>query len=164
MLGLPARIHDMLAGGVPWWQILYTGLMSTDAVLMIEVLQAHPCCQPPTTPTSRSCMQGRILLQPSSQVVALHDVSSTDAAIIYSMEPVLGAGLAYALLGERWGRLGWVGAALIIASSLAAQILGTEEADSPSKDAAAAPVPVPARPGVPMRGKVLQSGREKKRQ
>ena len=37
MLGLPARIHAMLAGGVPWWQILYTGLMSTDAVLMIEV-------------------------------------------------------------------------------------------------------------------------------
>ena len=50
-----------------------------------------------------------------------------DAALIYSMEPVLGAGLAYVVLGERWGRLGWLGAALIIASSLAAQIMGTEE-------------------------------------
>ena len=100
------------------------------------------------------------------QVVALHDVSSTDAAIIYSMEPVLGAGLAYAILGERWGRLGWVGAALIIASSLAAQILGTEEADSPTKDAAAAPVPVAAKSGAPTpaRGKALHAGRERKRQ
>ena len=60
------------------------------------------------------------------QVVALHDVSSTDAAIIYTMEPVLGAAFAYALLGERWGHLGWAGAALIVVSSLAAQILGTE--------------------------------------
>ena len=60
------------------------------------------------------------------QVVALHDVSSTDAAIIYTMEPVLGAAFAYALLGERWGSLGWAGAGLIVVSSLAAQILGTE--------------------------------------
>jgi len=61
-----------------------------------------------------------------AQVVALHDVSSTDAAIIYTMEPVLGAAFAYALLGERWGNLGWAGAGLIVISSLAAQILGTE--------------------------------------
>jgi len=67
-------------------------------------------------------------------VVALHDVSSTDAAIIYTMEPVLGAGLAYVVLGERWGSLGWVGAALIIASSLAAQIVGTEEAVAVSEE------------------------------
>ena len=58
--------------------------------------------------------------------MALHDVSSTDAAIIYTMEPVLGAAFAYALLGERWGSLGWAGAGLIVLSSLAAQILGTE--------------------------------------
>lgn len=67
------------------------------------------------------------------QVVALHDVSSTDAAIIYTMEPVLGAGLAYVVLGERWGSLGWLGAALIIASSLAAQIVGTEEEVTPEQ-------------------------------
>jgi hypothetical protein len=68
-----------------------------------------------------------------NQVVALHDVSSTDAAIIYTMEPVLGAGLAYVVLGERWGSLGWLGAALIIASSLAAQIVGTEEEVTPEQ-------------------------------
>ena len=70
------------------------------------------------------------------QVVALHDVSSTDAAIIYTMEPVLGAAFAYALLGERWGSLGWAGAGLIVVSSLAAQILGTEsqkELPAPTK-------------------------------
>ena len=33
------------------------------------------------------------------QVLALHDVSSTDASIIYTAEPVLGAGFAYFLLG-----------------------------------------------------------------
>ncbi|CAL5219032.1 g791 [Coccomyxa viridis] len=95
LMQLPAQIHRMVQDGIPWWQIVYTGIMSTDAVLMIEV-------------------------------VALHDVSSTDAAIIYTMEPVLGAAFAYALLGERWGSLGWAGAGLIVVSSLAAQILGTE--------------------------------------
>ncbi len=34
------------------------------------------------------------------QVLALHDVSSTDASIIYTLEPVLGAGFSYVLLGE----------------------------------------------------------------
>ena len=37
VLAVPGKVSAMLAGGVPWWQILYTGLMSTDAVLMIEV-------------------------------------------------------------------------------------------------------------------------------
>lgn len=37
ILAVPGKVSAMLAGGVPWWQILYTGLMSTDAVLMIEV-------------------------------------------------------------------------------------------------------------------------------
>ena len=34
---LPAQIHAMVQNGIPWWQIVYTGIMSTDAVLMIEV-------------------------------------------------------------------------------------------------------------------------------
>lgn len=56
------------------------------------------------------------------QVVALHDASSVDAAIIYTMEPVVGAALSWAILGERWGKLGFLGAGLILASSLAAQL------------------------------------------
>lgn len=37
LLALPGQVHAMIQGGIPWWQIMYTGLMSTDAVLMIEV-------------------------------------------------------------------------------------------------------------------------------
>lgn len=35
------------------------------------------------------------------QLIALRNVSSTEAAIIYSLEPVLGAALAFVVLGER---------------------------------------------------------------
>ena len=42
LMSLPAQIHAMVQQGVPWWQIIYTGIMSTDAVLMIEVrILAH---------------------------------------------------------------------------------------------------------------------------
>lgn len=67
------------------------------------------------------------------QLIALHDVTSTDAAIVYTLEPVLGATLAYLLLGERWGPAGWVGAGLIVASSLTTQIFG--QPDIPPPDA-----------------------------
>lgn len=60
----------------------------------------------------------------SVQLIALHDVTSIDAAIVYTLEPVLGATLAYILLGERWGPSGWVGAGLIVSSSLATQVFG----------------------------------------
>ena len=54
LMSLPAQIHAMVQQGVPWWQIIYTGIMSTDAVLMIEVrtsisftphLSSAPCFQ-----------------------------------------------------------------------------------------------------------------------
>ena len=38
-MSLPAQLHRMVQNGIPWWQIMYTGIMSTDAVLMIEVSQ-----------------------------------------------------------------------------------------------------------------------------
>lgn len=68
---------------------------------------------------------------------ALKEVSAPVAAIIYSAEPLWGAGLAWCLLDERWGPLGWAGAALIIASSLGAQLggSGTEKAQKKPKDA-----------------------------
>ena len=69
------------------------------------------------------------------QLIPLHDVTSNDAAVVYILEPVLGATLAYLLLGERWGPAGWVGAGLIVASSLTTQILGQPDApptDGPS--------------------------------
>lgn len=65
------------------------------------------------------------------QLIALHDVTSIDAAVVYTLEPVLGATLAYLLLGERWGPAGWVGAGLIVASSLTTQIFGQPDAPPP---------------------------------
>ena len=45
---------------------------------------------------------------------SLKHVSATLAALIYSAEPLWGAGFAWVLLGDRWGGQGWVGAALIV--------------------------------------------------
>lgn len=67
------------------------------------------------------------------QLTALGTVSSIDASIIYTAEPVMGAALAFVVLGERWGPTGWWGAALIVASSLAAQLTGGGEEPSPDK-------------------------------
>lgn len=67
------------------------------------------------------------------EIVAMQYVSSLDAAIVYSMEPVLGAGLAWYALGERWGPQGWVGAFIIVTSSLAVQVLGTETTEGDKK-------------------------------
>ncbi|CAJ1932435.1 unnamed protein product [Sphenostylis stenocarpa] len=69
------------------------------------------------------------------EMTAMCDVSATEAAIIYGLEPVWGAGFAWFLLGERWGPTGWVGAALVLVGiaegirssggSLAVQIFGS---------------------------------------
>lgn len=60
------------------------------------------------------------------EVLALQDVSSVEAAIIYTLEPVLGAAFAWAMLGERLGPKGFLGAAIILGSSLVTQVVGGE--------------------------------------
>ncbi|KAI8471653.1 MAG: hypothetical protein J3K34DRAFT_520340 [Monoraphidium minutum] len=62
-----------------------------------------------------------------AELVALQDVSSTDAAMIYSLEPVAGALMAYAFLGERWGLWGWVGGATILGASMLTQVGGAAD-------------------------------------
>lgn len=47
-------------------------------------------------------------------MAAMRDVSATETAIIYGLEPVWGAGFAWFLLGERWGYAGWIGASLVL--------------------------------------------------
>ncbi|CAN1328758.1 hypothetical protein LINPERPRIM_LOCUS34500 [Linum perenne] len=42
------------------------------------------------------------------------EVSATETAVIYGLEPVYGAGFAWLLLGERWGIAGWIGAAFVL--------------------------------------------------
>ncbi|XP_008809804.2 uncharacterized protein LOC103721388 isoform X2 [Phoenix dactylifera] len=60
-----------------------------------------------------------------AELDAMGDVSATEAAIIYGLEPVWGAAFAWFLLGERWGTTGWIGAALVLCGSLTVQILGS---------------------------------------
>jgi drug/metabolite transporter (DMT)-like permease len=88
----PETAVDVLAHA-DWPPVLWTGLASTDGVLLIEI-------------------------------VALRWVSSIDAAITYTLEPVLGALFAWAMLGERFGAVSFAGAAVILASALFAQVAG----------------------------------------
>ncbi|OMO60618.1 Drug/metabolite transporter [Corchorus capsularis] len=59
------------------------------------------------------------------EMAAMRDVSATETAIIYGLEPVWGAGFAWFLLGERWGATGWIGAALVLGGSLTVQMYGS---------------------------------------
>ncbi|KAL5697412.1 hypothetical protein ACHQM5_030729 [Ranunculus cassubicifolius] len=59
------------------------------------------------------------------EMAAMRDVSATETAIIYGLEPLWGAGFAWFLLGERWGVIGWIGAALVLGGSLTVQIFGS---------------------------------------
>ncbi|KAK4430313.1 hypothetical protein Salat_1332000 [Sesamum alatum] len=64
------------------------------------------------------------------EMTAMRDVSATETAIIYGLEPVWGAGFAWFLLGERWGVRGWIGAALVLGGSLTVQIMGARSGSS----------------------------------
>lgn len=65
---------------------------------------------------------------------AMRDVSATETAIIYGLEPLWGASFAWFLLGERWDINGWIGAALVLGGSLTVQLFGSSCPDS-SEDA-----------------------------
>lgn len=67
------------------------------------------------------------------EMSAMRDVSATETAIIYGLEPVWGAAFAWFLLGERWGVGGWIGAGLVLGGSLTVQIAGARS-DSSSKE------------------------------
>ena len=74
-----------------------------------------------------------------TQLVAMRDVSATEAAVITTLEPLWGAAFAWCALGERWGVRGWVGAAFILSGSLVTQIWGSPE--TPEKKRAKVPLP-----------------------
>ncbi|KAJ0976052.1 hypothetical protein J5N97_018017 [Dioscorea zingiberensis] len=65
-----------------------------------------------------------------AEMAAMRDVSATETAVIYGLEPVWGAGFAWFLLGERWGTIEWIGAALVLCGSLTVQILGPTQEKS----------------------------------
>jgi drug/metabolite transporter (DMT)-like permease len=56
------------------------------------------------------------------QTVGQRWVSAPQAAVLYTMEPVWAAGFGWIILGERFGVLGWIGAALIIVAALMTQM------------------------------------------
>lgn len=57
-----------------------------------------------------------------AEIDAMRDVSATEAAVIYGMEPIWGAAFAWFILGERWELPGWIGAALVLGGSLTVQM------------------------------------------
>ncbi|CAN1328756.1 Uncharacterized transporter AF_0788 [Linum perenne] len=59
-----------------------------------------------------------------AEMAAMRNVSATETAVIYGLEPVYGAGFAWLLLGERWGIAGWIGAAFVLGGSLMVQVVG----------------------------------------
>ncbi|KAG9445569.1 hypothetical protein H6P81_011697 [Aristolochia fimbriata] len=69
------------------------------------------------------------------EIAAMCDVSATETAIIYGLEPLWGAAFAWFLLGERWGTSGWIGAALVLGGSITVQMLGSapERSKEPGK-------------------------------
>lgn len=42
------------------------------------------------------------------QMTAMCDVSTSDTVVIYGLEPLWGAGIAWFILGERWETTGWI--------------------------------------------------------
>jgi drug/metabolite transporter (DMT)-like permease len=86
---------------IPWGEVFYTGLLTTDVVLLMEVY-------------------------------ALQDVSSVEASIIYTLEPVVGALFAFVLLGERIGPVGILGASIILMSCMATQLVGGVDGEEKS--------------------------------
>jgi hypothetical protein len=70
--------------------------------------------------------------------------------MIYSLEPVAGALMAYAFLGERWGAWGWIGGGIILGASMLTQVAGPSEKEAAEKEAAeeaAAPAAGEVEPG-----------------
>ncbi|GMN46234.1 hypothetical protein TIFTF001_015427 [Ficus carica] len=65
------------------------------------------------------------------EFAAMRDVSATETAIIYGLEPLWGAGFAWFLLGERWGALGWIGATFVLGGSLIVQMFGSSPTKKP---------------------------------
>ncbi|XP_073123025.1 uncharacterized protein [Henckelia pumila] len=64
------------------------------------------------------------------EIAAMREVSATETAVIYGLEPVWGSGFAWLLLGERWEVAGWIGAALVLGGSLMVQMFGAEDGES----------------------------------
>ncbi|KAL0372718.1 UNVERIFIED_CONTAM: MLP-like protein [Sesamum calycinum] len=121
-------IDGMLGSAVPprTW---FGAFMSIIGVAMLESSGSPPCVGDllnfisalsfgihmlRTEHISRSTKRENFLPLLGYEMAAMCDVSATETAIVYGLEPVWGAGFAWFLLGERWGVGGWIGAALVL--------------------------------------------------
>lgn len=107
---------------------------------------ASPHARPPLPTLLRQVLYCGLLttdLTLLMEVFALQDVSSVDAAIIYTLEPVLGAGFAWVSLGE-WAGLGAGPGAVLGRLGLGAAALGVALRALRGRGAAAARAQQPA--------------------
>ncbi|KAK3253384.1 hypothetical protein CYMTET_37383 [Cymbomonas tetramitiformis] len=115
-----------LLAGLPWPELMFTGLVSTSGCLWIEMdLLAYLYTSSYAVFGSQTRASGHLaskVVLCIEQLTALERVEAVDAAIIYTLEPLWGAGIAWVMLGERWGFEGWGGAALIMSGCLVAQL------------------------------------------
>ncbi|KAF9587098.1 hypothetical protein IFM89_039681, partial [Coptis chinensis] len=98
----------------PWVPVLYMGIFLTGLCLWVEA-----------NVTNIHLLHSNGKIESICQMAAMRDVSATETAIIYGLESLWSAGFAWFLLGERWGIIGWIGAALVLGGSLTVQIFGS---------------------------------------
>jgi drug/metabolite transporter (DMT)-like permease len=127
---LPATVHGLQTLVADWQAALPAALGGGAAVPAAEAAEAARTLQ---QLLYTAVFSTDLVL--FVELVALQNVSSTDAAMIYSMEPLVGALLAYAFLGERWGLWGWAGGAVILAASMATQMSGASEGEAAAPEA-----------------------------
>lgn len=109
----------------PWPAILYTGILSTTFCLWAEVsfvVISSAILMDEVIFVITADFVNFISLLSFFQVAAMRDVSATETAIIYGLEPVWGAAFAWAMLGERWGATGFVGAIFIIGKNISTML------------------------------------------
>ena len=91
----------------------------------LSFLLSLPSPPPPLKPQKLKKLKNRTAWTIDAEAKALRHVSASTAALIYSSEPLWGAAFAALFLGERLqGVGGWVGAALVVGSSLVSQVGG----------------------------------------
>jgi len=122
-------LHLLLTGhyaarGDLWWltavQIGVVALLSSAAALGSggALLVWHPFLLVPLAICVLFATVFAFLVQTSAQRV----ISPTNTALIFCMEPVFATLWAHGALGERLGRLGYLGAALILAAMVVAEM------------------------------------------
>ncbi len=122
MMGTVARGHDPIVLGS--WQLFFAGIYSLGIGLFVETAAF------PVSATGWGvvlflavfCTAGGFVGQSYAQQIT----SPTHTALIFILEPVFGAAIAYAILGERLSDRGVLGAVLILTATLVTEFRPVE--------------------------------------